>query len=164
MPHSGQRMPKEFKAADAEVRRGNVDLLTLFALQQVIQHVGMANFNVVNNVGDAHGSIWYPNQWLIQEYPHIFDIVGIERDFQPVTHRSDQTVMNPHAMAKPITLQLLHRPIHVGSGEIFHIELTEDGFTSSLPSFARCTMHYFQPSNGCHPESDGLCVYPGSRS
>jgi hypothetical protein len=53
VPHAGQRMPQELKAAEAEIRRGDVDLLTLFALQPVIQHVSEAVCSVINYVRDS---------------------------------------------------------------------------------------------------------------
>ena len=53
-PHTGQRVPHLLEAANAEIRRRDIDLLARFALQQVIQHVGKAIFDVVDDVGYAH--------------------------------------------------------------------------------------------------------------
>ena len=50
----GQRVAKLRKTADAEIRCRDIDLLTLFTLKQVIQHVAEAIFDVVNDVRYAH--------------------------------------------------------------------------------------------------------------
>ena len=50
----GKRVPKLRKTADAEIRCRDIDLLTLFALKQVIQHVAEAIFDVVDDVRYAH--------------------------------------------------------------------------------------------------------------
>jgi hypothetical protein len=98
--------------------------------------------NVINDVGCPHSSTGYSNQRLIREYPQSFDIVGIERYLPLMTHPSHQ---GSRSSTEARALQLLHRPIHIGSGEILHVELIENSLALRLPRFGCCAIHDFHP-------------------